>query len=145
MRKVREVLRLYYAAGMGKCIRRAEAQGLGWPLSDSLDDAGLWKKVRVNIDSHAEVAGHYSSVPHTLARRPLDVRLTAHTVECLCRGRSPLKGHHTTADEHMPEKHRRMGQWTPERFIRWTEKVGPPRSGACAVENIAAAQHLYVA
>ena len=91
-----------------------------------------WKKVRVNIDSHVEVAGHYYSVPHTLARRPLDVRLTAHTVECLYRGqrvashvRSPLKGRHTTADEHMPEKHRRMGQWTPERFIRWAEKTGP--------------------
>ena len=100
-----------------------------------------WKKVRVNIDYHVEVAGHYYSVPHTLARRPLDVRLTAHTVECLYRGRrvashvrSPLKacprmplsgGRHTTADEHMPEKHRRMGQWTPERFIRWAEKTGP--------------------
>ena len=91
-----------------------------------------WKKVRVNIDSHVEVAGHYYSVPHTLARRPLDVRLTAHTVECLYRGqrvashvRSPLKGRHTTVDEHLPEKHRRMGQWTPERFIRWAEKTGP--------------------
>ena len=91
-----------------------------------------WKKVRVNIDYHVEVAGHYYSVPHALARRPLDVRLTAHTVECLYRGqrvashvRSPLKGRHTTADEHMPEKHRRMGQWTPERFIRWAEKTGP--------------------
>ena len=91
-----------------------------------------WKKVRVNIDSHVEVAGHYYSVPHALARRPLDVRLTAHTVECLYRGqrvashvRSSLKGRHTTADEHMPERHRRMGQWTPERFIHWAEKTGP--------------------
>ena len=65
-------------------------------------------------------------------RRQLDVRLTAHTVECLYRGqrvashvRSPLKGRHTTADEHMPEKHRRMGQCTPERFVRWAETVGP--------------------
>ena len=91
-----------------------------------------WKKVRVNIDSHVEVAGHDYSVPHALARRPLDVRLTAHTVECLYRGqrvashvRSSLKGRHTTADEPMPERHRRMGQWTPERFIRWAEKTGP--------------------
>ena len=84
-----------------------------------------WKKVRVNIDYHVEVAGHSYSVPHTLARRPLDVRLTATTVECLYRGRSPLKGRHTTAAEHLPEKHRRMGQWMPERFIRWAEKTGP--------------------
>ena len=39
--------------------------------------------------------------------------------------RSPLKGRHTTADEHRPEKHRRMGQCTPERFVRWAETVGP--------------------
>ena len=32
-------------AGMGKCIRRAEAQGLGWPLPDSLDDAGLERRL----------------------------------------------------------------------------------------------------
>ena len=38
-----------------------------------------WKQVRVNIDSHVEVCGHDYSVPHTLARRQLDVRLTAHT------------------------------------------------------------------
>ena len=41
MRQVREVLRLHCAAGMKKCIRRAGAQGLGWPLPDSPDDAGL--------------------------------------------------------------------------------------------------------
>ena len=91
-----------------------------------------WKKARVNIDYHVEVEGHYYSVPHALIRRQLDVRLTATTVECLYRGqrvashmRSSRKGHHTTVDGHMPEKHRRMGQWTPERFIRWAEKIGP--------------------
>ena len=30
-------------------------------------------------------------------------------------------GRHTTATEHMPEKHRQMGEWTPDRFIRWAE------------------------
>ena len=91
-----------------------------------------WKKVRVNIDYHVEVDKHYYSVPHALVGRQLDVRLTANTMECIYRGqriashvRSSLKGRHTTADEHMPEKHRRMGQWTPERFIRWAEKIGP--------------------
>ena len=59
-----------------------------------------WKQVRVNIDSHVEVCGHDYSVPHALMRRQLDVRLTAHTMECLYRGlrgashvRSPLKHH----------------------------------------------------
>jgi transposase len=62
-----------------------------------------WKKVRVHIDYHVEVDGHYYSVPHTLVKRQLDVRYTATTVECFHQGqrvashvRSALKGRHTT-------------------------------------------------
>ncbi len=91
-----------------------------------------WKRVRVHIDYHVEVAGHYYSVPHALVGRQLDVRLTAHTVECFHRGqrvashvRSSRKGRHTTAPEHMLEKHRQMGDWTPDRFVRWANKIGP--------------------
>ena len=45
-----------------------------------------WKAVRVSMDYHVEVDGHYYSVPHALVRRQLDVRLTARTVECFHRG-----------------------------------------------------------
>ena len=109
-----------------------------------------WKKARVNIDYHVEVDRHYYSVPHALVGREVDVRLTATTVECLYRSqrvashvRSPLTGRHTTADEHMPEKHRKIGQWSPERFMRWASTIGPntatlietvlrsPRSAGC--------------
>ena len=101
------------------------------PLPDSPYVFAEWKAVRVSMDYHVEVDGHYYSVPHALVRRQLDVRLTARTVECFHRGqrvashvRSPVKGRHTTTAEHMPEKHRRMGDWTPDRFIGWAEKIG---------------------
>jgi transposase len=91
-----------------------------------------WKKVRVHIDYHVEVDHHYYSVPHPLAGKQLHARFTATTVECFHRGvrvashlRSHLRARHTTLPEHMPEKHRRMGQWSPERFIQWAEKTGP--------------------
>ena len=45
-----------------------------------------WKAVRVSMDYHVEVDGHYYSVPHALVRRQLDGRLTARTVECFHRG-----------------------------------------------------------
>ena len=61
MRKVREVLRLHYAAGLstraiarslkvspatvGKYIRRAEVQSLSWPLPEPLDDAALERRL----------------------------------------------------------------------------------------------------
>jgi len=98
-------------------------------------------KARVNIDYHVEVAHHYYCVPHALVGRQLDVRLTATPVECIYRGqrvashvRSPLRGRHTTADEHMPEKHRKMGQWSPERFIRWAGTIAPDT--AALIDNV---------
>ena len=95
-----------------------------------------WKKVRVNIDYHVEVEGHYYSVPYQLVRRELEARYTARTVECLHKGqrvashiRSFLKGHHTTVSEHMPKSHRQYAEWTPQRLIRWAEKTGPATAG----------------
>ena len=61
MRKVRELLRLHHVAGVSaraiarslqvspvtvrRYVRRAEEQGLGWPLADSLDDAQLERRL----------------------------------------------------------------------------------------------------
>ena len=86
-----------------------------------------WKRVRVNIDYHVEVDGHYYSVPYTLVKQALDVRLTEHTVECFHQRRriashvrSPLKGRHTTVAEHMPKAHRKFAEETPERLCART-------------------------
>ena len=91
-----------------------------------------WKKVRVHIDYHVEVEGHYYSVPYQLTKQQLDARLTANTLEFFRKGirvsshpRSWQKGHHTTLPEHMPKSHRQYGDWSPERFIRWAKTFGP--------------------
>lgn len=91
-----------------------------------------WKKARVHMDYHIEVDKHYYSVPYTLVKKQLDIRITSQTVECFYRGkriashgRSYLKGRHTTQPEHMPEKHRRYAEWTPERVQQWAAKTGP--------------------
>lgn len=95
-----------------------------------------WKKVRVHIDYHVEVDGHYYSVPYALVKQQLDARLTDHTLECFHKGqrvashaRSHLKGRHTTVAEHMPKAHREYAEWTPQRLVRWAEKSGPATAG----------------
>lgn len=95
-----------------------------------------WKKVRVHIDYHVEVDGHYYSVPYALVKQQLEARLTANTVECFHKGqrvashvRSHLKGRHTTVAEHMPKAHREYAEWTPQRLISWAEKAGPATAG----------------
>jgi transposase len=90
-----------------------------------------WKRARVNIDYHVEIEGHYYSVPYTLVKQQLDVRLTPHVVELLYKGkrvashrRSTLKGRHSTVAAHMPKAHRQYAEWTPQRLIQWAANSG---------------------
>lgn len=111
-----------------------------------------WKKVRVHIDYHVEIDGHYYSVPYQLVKHQLEVRLTAQTVECFhanqrvaSHRRSLHKGRHTTQTEHMPKSHREHAEWTPQRLIRWAEQTGPHTAGVIAyiLENRVHPQHGF--
>jgi len=91
-----------------------------------------WKKARVHIDYHVAVDGHYYSVPYTLIKKAIEVRITRNTVECFYRGnrvashpRSGRKGGHSTVGAHMPESHRQSGEWSPQRLMQWADKTGP--------------------
>ena len=90
-----------------------------------------WKKARVNIDYHIELAGHYYSVPHALVHEEVELRYTATTVEILFRGkritshrRDHRRGCHSTQNEHMPKSHQQYLEWTPSRILNWAESVG---------------------
>ncbi|HEX6622836.1 MAG TPA: IS21 family transposase [Pyrinomonadaceae bacterium] len=102
------------------------------PLPARAYEYAEWKKVRVHLDYHAEVEGHYYSVPHALVRRELEARLTATCVEFFHHGkrvashaRSARRGAHSTQAEHMPKAHRAHLEWTPGRFLTWAVEVGP--------------------
>lgn len=104
-----------------------------------------FRKVRVNIDYHVEVDGHYYSVPYELKGEQLDARVTARVVELLRRGRrvashvrNERAGRHTTDSGHMPKAHRQYLEWTPSRIIAWAGKIGP--DCARAVEAIIASR-----
>jgi transposase len=115
------------------------------PLPDRPYQYAEWKLVRVNIDYHVEVAGHYYSVPYALVKHQLEARISDQTVELFHQGkrvashqRSPHKGRHTTVVAHMPKTHQHYAEWTPTRLMRWAEKTGD----ACArvVETILASR-----
>jgi len=101
------------------------------PLPATPYEFAQWKQVKVHVDYHVEVDGHYYSVPHTLVGRKLDVRYTATTVEAFhqgqrvaCHPRIDIRGRHTTVECHMPPHHR-YSKWSPQRLIGWAEKTGP--------------------
>jgi len=102
------------------------------PLPSSAYELAYWKKAAVHLDYHVEVDGHYYSVPYTLVKKPLDIRYSKNTVECFHNGkrvashvRSDQRGRHTSVKEHMPLKHQKYQEWTPERFKRWAATIGP--------------------
>ena len=94
-----------------------------------------WKQRRAGLDYHVEVAKHYYSVPHALAKQKLWVRITDRTVEVFHKGKrvaAHMRGsgnrRHTTVAEHMPSSHRRYANWTPER-IRSRAAANGPHTG----------------
>src|ERR1700751_3812425 len=116
--------------------RRALFQQLDKPTLGSLPplpyEYAEWKRCRVGLDYHVEIAKHYYSVPHQLLRQEVEARITAATIEIFHRGkrvashRRSLRPHRpTTIPEHMPSAHRRYRDWTHESIRHEAQAVGP--------------------
>ncbi len=102
------------------------------PLPDQTYQYAEWKQRRAGLDYHVEVAKHYYSVPHALAKHKLWARITDRSVEIFHNGRrvaAHMRGsgnrRHTTVDKHMPSSHRRYAQWTPARIRSQAAFIGP--------------------
>ncbi len=94
-----------------------------------LDD---WGKAKANIDYHVQVERNFYSVPYTLVRQDIDVRLTARAIELFHKGRRVAahrrcygRGQFVTDPGHRPKAHARHLDWTPGRLISWAASVGP--------------------
>ena len=105
------------------------------PLPVEPYEFAVWKRARVGLDYHVSVERCFYSVPYTLLKQEVDVRLTSRVVEIFLRGKRVAshvrcaqgKGHVTTPD-HMPTAHQQYLEWTPERLVRWGLKNGPSTS-----------------
>jgi transposase len=102
------------------------------PLPVQPYEFARWKKARVHIDYHVSFEKHYYSVPYTLIRKEVDIRATEKTVEIYYQRkrrashrRSPAQGRYSTQNEHLPPAHQKYSDWSPERFLRWAEEIGP--------------------
>lgn len=89
------------------------------------------KKVRVNIDYHVQYNDHHYSVPHQYVGEKLEVHAAEATLQVYFREK--LVATHvknsgygqTTEAAHMPERHAKHLQWTPERLLSWAANIGP--------------------
>jgi len=108
------------------------------PLPAEPYEFSEWRRCRVGIDYHVEIAAHYYSVPHRFARAEVDARLTVRTVEIFLKGeriaahmRASGNHGHTTVPEHMPSSHRRYAGWTIERIRADARLIGPATAALC--------------
>jgi transposase len=111
------------------------------PLPSEPFSLSAIKRVRVNIDYHVDVDGHYYSAPYQLIHQELEAFISNSTIELVHKGRriathvrSFIRGGHTTLPEHRPRSHQQYLEWTPDRIIQWARTIGP--STATAVASI---------
>lgn len=94
-------------------------------------EVATFKRCKVSY-YHIEVNGSFYSVPSALARQSVDVRLTAQTLEVLHGNRRVAshvllgrRGAYSTQREHMPAAHLAHREWTPQRLLDRSERIGP--------------------
>ena len=102
------------------------------PLPAAPYEHAEFRRATVNIDYHVVVEGNLYSVPYSLVRQPVDVRLTARTVEIISKYQRvaaharlpPGTGRVSTIAEHRPKSHQAHAEWTPSRMIEWAGSIG---------------------
>ena len=140
--ELREAIAPLLAALNERPFHRTEGSRRSWfedldrpalrPLPADRFEYAEWRVARVNIDYHIQVHHALYSVPHALARREVDVRITARTVEIFHASRRVAahlrihgRGGYSTERGHMPAAHRAHAEWTPSRLVAWGRKTGP--------------------
>ena len=119
--------------GSRKSVFVEEERELLLPLPVVSYEIATWKKVTVAFNYHICADSQYYSVPYEYIRHQVDVRITSRMVEIFYNGlrissHARLTGHngqYRTVDEHMPPKHRKVGEWNAARFISWAQTMGP--------------------
>ena len=102
------------------------------PLPIRPYEIGTWSKARVGTDYHIKLDKRHYSVPHQYLLKEVEVRCSGAVVEIYHKGEriashpviTELYGS-STQNEHMPENHKRLVEWTPERILAWLDRTGP--------------------
>ena len=86
--------------------------------------------VKVSIDYHVQFDEHCYSVPHHLVGERIEIHAKANIAVFYFRGKqvsSHVRKYYpgmTTTPEHMPERHQKHLQWSPERLMNWAQSIG---------------------
>ena len=92
-----------------------------------------FKQAKAGFDYHVALdKTQYYSVPYQFAGKEVLIRSTLRTVEVFCEGERiachirsvDTRKRYITEPSHMPESHRAVADWSPQRFLSWAQKTG---------------------
>jgi transposase len=103
------------------------------PLPRTPFEQADWNVATVQKNYHVKCGHQYYSVPHMYIGKKVNIRSTRDVVEvyfenmriCSHQRSDAYRDKYITDEEHMPENHRKHGQWSGERFRAWAAKIGP--------------------
>jgi transposase len=107
------------------------------PLPEKSFEYAEWKAARINIDYHVEFEKHFYSAPFALIHQEVYIRATERMIELFHKSKKePIAIHprcrsaggYSTQNVHMPVKHQKAGEWTPERLKSWADSIGSQTS-----------------
>jgi transposase len=107
------------------------------PLPEKSFEYAEWKVARINIDYHVEFEKHFYSAPCGLIHQEVRIRATERMIEIFHKSkkepvaihpRRRTAGGYSTQNAHMPVKHQKAGEWTPERLKSWADSIGQQTS-----------------
>lgn len=88
------------------------------------------KPAKVNIDYHVQYDNHCYSVPHHLVGETIETHAKANIVafyfygKCVTSHARQYYPGMTTLPGHMPKRHQKHLEWSPERLMNWAQSIG---------------------
>lgn len=89
-------------------------------------------KVQYNHHIYLKEDKHYYSVPFQYTGKEVMITYTSRTVEVYHNNirialhkRNMYRYKYTTDDNHRPQNHKFVAEWTPQRFIKWARNISP--------------------
>jgi len=112
--------------------RYLEEKGFLLPLPRYPFERAEWTSAKVQKDYHVKCGDRYYSIPFTYIGCTVNIRASRDIVEVfyestrICSHQRKYFGDKYVTDKnHMPDDHRKHGEWSGERFKSWAGKIGP--------------------
>ena len=103
------------------------------PLNPIPYEVSVWKKAKVQNNSHIAFQKNYYSVPYEHIGKEVNLKINSSSIKVYFNGEVISEheiiknriGLYKTKSEHMPENSTQFSEWNSTRFLNWAKQKGP--------------------